>query len=49
MKKQFRTFIHETALKHDRVFVSAGKVGFQIELDTGDLITVSGAEAAEIV
>ena len=49
MKKQFRTFIHETARKHDRVFVSAGKVGFQIELDPGDLITVSGAAAAEIV
>lgn len=49
MKKQFRTFIHETALKYDRIYVSAGKVGFQIELDPGDLITVSGAEAAEII
>ena len=49
MKKQFRTFIHKTALKIDRIYVSAGKVGFQIELDPGDLITVSGAAAAELV
>lgn len=49
MKKQFRTFIHETALAYDRVFVSAGKVGFQIELAPEDLISVSGASSADII
>ena len=38
MKKQFPTFIHSTAVNCDKVFVSAGKVGFQIELAPQDLI-----------
>ena len=42
MKKQFKTFIHETAPGLDRIFVSAGKVGFQIELSPADLIKVAG-------
>ena len=49
MKKQFPTFIHNTAVGFDRVFVSAGKVGFQIELAPGDLISVTGCTVADIV
>ena len=49
MKKQFRTFIHETALQYDRVFVSAGRVGCQIELAPQDLVSVVGCETADIV
>ena len=49
MKKQFPTFIHETAASFDKVFVSAGKVGFQIELDPKDLISVAGCILADIV
>ena len=49
MKKQFPTFIHETALQCDRIFVSAGKVGFQIELAPDDLISVAGCKTADIV
>ena len=49
MKKPFPTFIHETARQYDRVFVSAGKVGFQIELAPGDLISVTGCREADIV
>ena len=49
MKKQFPTFIHETAAGLDKVFVSAGKVGYQIELAPGDLITVAGCRVADIV
>ena len=49
MKKQFQTFIHETAAQHDKVFVSAGKVGFQIELSPDDLISVVGCKLADIV
>lgn len=49
MKKQFPTFIHETAAGFDKVFVSAGKVGYQIELSPEDLIAVAGCKIADIV
>ena len=49
MKKRFPTFIHETATSFERVFVSAGKVGRQIELSPDDLISVVGCEVADIV
>ena len=49
MKKQFPTFIHETAAGFDKVFVSAGKVGFQIELSSEELIKVVGCTVADIV
>ena len=49
MKKPFPTFIHETARQYDRVFVSAGKVGFQIELAPDDLISVTGCREADLV
>ena len=49
MKKQFPTFFHETASAFERVFVSAGKVGFQIELAPDDLISISGGKLADIV
>lgn len=49
MKKQFSTFIHETAAGYDKVFVSAGKVGLQIELPPADLIHVAGCTVADIV
>ena len=49
MKKQFPTFIHETAAGFDKVFVSAGKVGFQIELAPSDLIGTVGCKVADIV
>ena len=49
MKKQFPTFIHETAVLFDKVFVSAGKVGYQIELAPQDLIAVVRCKTADIV
>lgn len=49
MKKQFPTFIHETAAGLDRIFVSAGKVGFQIELSPEDLVSVTGCRVTDIV
>lgn len=49
MKKQFKTFIHETATQYDNVFVSAGKVGCQIELKPEDLIDVAGIEVGDII
>ena len=49
MKKSFPTFIHETASDFDKVFVSAGKVGFQIELSPADLIAATGCRTADII
>ena len=49
MKKKFRTFIHESAKGYGRIFVSAGKVGFQIELAPDDLIGFAECVASDIV
>ncbi len=49
MKKHFATFIHVTARDYDKVFVSAGKVGFQIELSPDDLINVADCSVADII
>ncbi len=32
MKKQFATFVDETAVLYDTVFFSAGKIGYQVEM-----------------
>ena len=48
MKKQFRTFIHETVKNYTSIFVSAGRVGCQIELDPADLINLAKCEVADI-
>ena len=37
MKKPFPTFIHQTAEQEERIFVSAGKVGFQVGVNPKDL------------
>ena len=49
MKKQLPTFIHETAPGFDTIFVSAGRVGFQIELAPEELIGLVGCNVADIV
>ena len=49
MKKAFPTFIHESVKQIDKIFVSAGRVGFQIELSPEDLISLVGCKMADIV
>ena len=49
MKKPFKTYIHETALQYEKMYVSAGKVGFQVELAPKDLIAVTGSIVADVV
>ena len=49
MKKSFKTFIHESAAGFQRMYVSAGKVGFQIGIAPEDLIKVTGAVYADII
>lgn len=49
MKKQFPTFIHETATDYEKIFVSAGKVGYQIEVSPSDLFKVVNCKALDII
>ncbi|MBR1861846.1 MAG: Cys-tRNA(Pro) deacylase [Lachnospiraceae bacterium] len=49
MKKQFKTFIHETASGLNKIYVSAGRVGAQIELSPSDLISVTRSFLADII
>lgn len=38
MKKSFPTFIHESALLYDYIYISAGKRGLQIKINPQALI-----------
>lgn len=44
MKKPLPTFIHESALLYDHIFVSAGIRGLQIKIDPNALISFIGAD-----
>ena len=44
MKKHFPTYIHQTCMDFDRIFISAGVRGLQVELAPADLIKVAQAE-----
>jgi Cys-tRNA(Pro)/Cys-tRNA(Cys) deacylase len=46
MKKQFRTAIDESARRFERIVVSAGKVGLQIDLPLSALMEAASAELA---
>ena len=43
MKKHFRTFIDESARDKEKIFVSAGKKGVQMQLNPEDLARFTGA------
>ena len=49
MKKPFKTFIHETAMKLEFMFVSAGKVGMQTKVAPNDLQKVTKHEYANLI
>ena len=49
MKKQFKTFVHETAPTFEKIYVSAGKVGMQIELNPADLMKIVNCISADII
>lgn len=48
MKKQFPTVFHETCILYDTVCVSAGKVGYQVEVNPEDLMALVGAVTADV-
>ena len=48
MKKQFPTFLHETALDFEQITVSSGTRGAQLLLKVSDLLTFVGAKTADL-
>ena len=49
MKKHFPTYIHHTAEQFDKIYVSAGQRGLQIQIAPADLIRESRATPADII
>ncbi len=49
MKKRFPTVFHEGCLSRETICVSAGKVGFQVEVRPADLIALVGAATADLI
>ena len=48
MKKQYPSFFHSSMEAQDTVLVSAGKIGWQIELSPQDLLAFTGGRLADI-
>lgn len=48
MKKQYRTVFASECREIDTIMVSAGKIGYQVELSPETLVELSGAEIADI-
>lgn len=49
MKKQYPTVFHDSVNEISSVVVSAGKIGYQVELEPGTLIKLLGASTADII
>ena len=49
MKKQYPTVFHESCLAGDTIMVSAGKIGYQVELAPAELIKLTRALTADII
>lgn len=48
MKSRFRTVFHESASDFDEIYISAGKLGYQLKLSPSELIAHLGADTADI-
>jgi Cys-tRNA(Pro)/Cys-tRNA(Cys) deacylase len=49
MKKQYKTFIHDSALELQTIIVSAGKIGFQIEINPNILVDIVEGEFHDLI
>ncbi len=49
MKKQFPTFIHQTATEFDSIYISAGVRGMQVEINPTDLMQLTVASICDLV
>lgn len=48
MKKLFKTVIDESALEFEKIFVSAGKIGMQIQINSNDLAKLINGEFVDV-
>ncbi len=49
MKKLYKTFVNESAKNLDTIIVSAGKIGYQIELSPFDLQRLIKVEFVDVI
>ncbi len=49
MKKQFKTFFHQSAINYDTIVFSGGKIGLQIEMSPKDVINLIKAEINDLI
>ena len=49
MKKFFRTTVHESAKKYGTIFFSAGKIGYQVEMNPLDLEKIIRLHYSDII
>ena len=49
MKKQFPTFLHQTAIGFDTIYFSAGKVGYQVEVSPDEVSRIIRYESADLI
>ena len=49
MKKQFPTVFHKSCLDQDAIYVSAGKIGFQVEVAPQAIIDLVRATTADVI
>lgn len=49
MKKLYKTFIHETAIDQDNIIVSAGKIGYQVELSPQYLVSIVNGKFEDLI
>ncbi len=48
MKKQYPTVLHKSALEHEKIWVSGGRIGLQIQLAPEDFIKAANAKVEDI-
>lgn len=49
MRKQYKTFYNNSALIQETIMVSAGKIGYQVELSPNELIRLTRGKTADLV
>ena len=49
MKKQFPTVFHKSCLDQDAIYVSAGKIGFQVEVAPQAILDLVRATTADVI
>ena len=49
MRGEFTVVFNNSALNFDEIYISAGKIGFQVKVNPDDIIKLIGAKTADIV